>query len=123
MQTTRYGAAPNRSLNYSIWAIFFGFVGGGADAVVFDAPSCKSTSSSPASTNETLSTVTLHILSASGDTLETFTFVNARLASDTQSHTGAAGDLPLEQVSFSFQKVTETVGSFVTTEDRSGPPV
>jgi ABC-type amino acid transport substrate-binding protein len=25
-------------LNYSIWAIFFGFVGGGADAVVFDAP-------------------------------------------------------------------------------------
>ncbi len=73
-------------------------------------------------TNETLSTVTLHILSASGDTLETFTFVNALLVSDTQSHTGAAGDLPLEQVSFSFQKVTETVGSFVTTDDRSGPP-
>jgi type VI secretion system Hcp family effector len=70
-------------------------------------------------TNETLTTVTVRILSTTGDTLETFTFTNATLVSDTQSQTGAAGDLPLEQISLSFQKVTETVGSFVASDDRS----
>jgi len=45
-----------------------------------------------------------------GETLETLTFENAHLVSQVQSDTGASGDVPLEEVSFLFPKVSEEVG-------------
>jgi type VI secretion system Hcp family effector len=52
-----------------------------------------------------LSTIVVTVTPPGSDTLETLKFGNAIITSIQQSVTGAAGDLPLEVVSFSFQKV------------------
>ena len=62
----------------------------------------------------------VHKPSTNGDTLETLTFTNARLVSQVQSDNGASGDIPLEEISFVFQKVVEDVGGDKATFDTSG---
>jgi type VI secretion system Hcp family effector len=54
---------------------------------------------------ENLSTIVVTVTPPGSDTLETIKFGNAALTSIQQSVTGAAGDLPLEQVTFTFTKV------------------
>jgi type VI secretion system Hcp family effector len=66
-------------------------------------------------TSEVLPRIEINVLSAGGDTLESFRFTDAVLTSSTQSETGAVGDQPLEQLSFTFRRVDETVGSTTTT--------
>ena len=47
---------------------------------------------------------------SNGETLETMKFEDARIASRTEAHTGAVGDIPLEEISFVYRKVTLTTG-------------
>jgi type VI secretion system Hcp family effector len=56
-------------------------------------------------TNEHLSTIVVTVAPQGSDTLETLKFSNAAITSIQQGVTGAAGDLPLEQVTFTFSKV------------------
>jgi len=63
-------------------------------------------------TNETLQTVDVTVFApgSSGDTLETMKFESAKIVSRTEAHTGAVGEIPLEEISFVYQKVTLTTG-------------
>jgi type VI secretion system secreted protein Hcp len=74
-------------------------------------------------TGERLTRIDLNILSATGDTVETFKFTNAVLTSITQSEMGALGDQPLEQISFQFQSFQLSVGSTTTTIDATNGKV
>lgn len=54
--------------------------------------------------------VTIFAPGSSGETLQTLTFTNATITSRVESDAGAVGDIPLEEISIVFQRVTETVG-------------
>ncbi|HXT99109.1 MAG TPA: type VI secretion system tube protein Hcp [Polyangia bacterium] len=59
-------------------------------------------------TGENLTSITVTIIPPGSETVETLKFGNAQFTSILQSVSGAAGDLPLEQVTFTFQKVELT---------------
>ncbi len=65
-------------------------------------------------TNENLSIV-VTVAPQGSDTLETLKFSNAAITSIQQGVTGAAGDLPLEQVTFTFTKVELAAASSSST--------
>ena len=70
-------------------------------------------------TGENLTSITVTITPPGSDTVETLKFGNAQFTSILQSVSGAAGDLPLEQVTFTFQKVELTLAR----QHRSRRPV
>ena len=69
-------------------------------------------------TGENLSSITVTITPPGSDTVETLKFGNAQLTSILQSVSGAAGDLPLEQVTFTFQKIELSSPASTSTGDR-----
>jgi type VI secretion system secreted protein Hcp len=71
--------------------------------------------------NENLRTIDLVVAApgGTGDTLVSYRFTDANLVSRNVVHTGAAGDVPLEEVSFTFAKISETVGTNVAEDDTS----
>jgi hypothetical protein len=74
-------------------------------------------------TNEILKSIKFEVAAPGGtDTLVSYSFTNATIIIRTESHTGAIGDVPLEEVSFNFQKISETVGSSVAVDDTGGAP-
>jgi type VI secretion system Hcp family effector len=54
--------------------------------------------------------VTIFAPGSNGETLQTLTFTNATITSRIENDAGAAGDIPLEEISIVFQRATEAVG-------------
>ncbi len=61
--------------------------------------------------------VTVFKPGTNGETLQTLQFENAIVISRTEGDTGAVGDIPLEEVSIKFTRVTETVNGISATFD------
>jgi type VI protein secretion system component Hcp len=55
-------------------------------------------------------TVTIFVPGSSTDVLQKLIFTDCGIAVRTEAHTGAVGDVPLEEISINFAKAEETVG-------------
>jgi len=75
-----------------------------------DAASPKLLSATVSGERLTSVQVTIFAPNSNGETLQTITLTNATITSRIESDAGAAGDIPLEEISIIFQRATETVG-------------